>query len=1482
MKKKKVISALLAAVLISNSGLVGIGPVTAAGSVNLARGKTVAVSSEESENPKANAVDGDHSTRWATPQNKGANEYIEINLDGAKPVQQIQIYFEKSDAEQNILEYQVELEENGAYKVVHTKSEKAKQEEIIQLDSVHMATKVKVKILNVKQEGWVNVGINEIEVYSEKIENADATENKNHMLNATMTASSSETNQLTPDKVKDGNTDRASRWSSVYENPTTNIWLNAAFAKLTSVKEIQIQLLDRDVAPMPSNVKSFDIKYKDKNGEEKLLQTYTNTASGEGYKKDLVIRLDQPIEAKSLKLCNFVTKECEYNNVGIIEMRVFSNDQVAAGASLEDVVAQITGGEVTADAAAFTLPTVPEGFQIESNGADFEQLVGAAKEDGTIPVIHPLTDKTVKVSFNVTEEKTGKTKNTGDLDFVVKGRQTQADGKNAKPVVIPEIQEWYSDSTEKAAVESLTAVTYDNAALKTVVDEFVKDYEDFTGIKLTPEQGGAKANAFNFSMQAPDALLGEEGYTMDIQADRINVASESTTGNMFGMQTILQMYKENTTEYPVGQMRDYPRYQTRGLLLDVARKPVSLEMMKEFTRTMRYYKMNDFQAHLSDNYIWLEDYGYLTTEKEAFKAYEAFRLESSLKNKDGLSPTAEDYSISKADFKKFILDERAVGMNIVPEIDVPAHATSFTKVWPELMVTNGTGLTAGRPLIDHFDIRKPEAVKKIKEIFDDYTKDANKTFDSETVVHIGADEFVSGATAYRKFVNEIVPYVKKTNPVRMWGGLTWIKDGQTEIQESAIKDVEMNLWSSDWADGIEMYNMGYKLINTIDNYGYMVPNGNLGRANAYGDLLNVSRVFSSFKPNSVRVKNGAYKEIPSGDDQMLGAAFAIWSDNIDKKASGLTESDLYWRFFDAMPFYAEKTWAATGQEKGSAETLAALAQKKGTGPNTNPYYQEEKIGSSYAEYTFNGNLKDSSQNQRNLTAGENAEVKDGALQLKEGKSYVTSPLEQLGNGNALSFDITLENEAKPGEILFEEDAPYGTHDIRIMEDGNLGFTRELYEYKFDYKIPAGKKVNLRIAVTQQKAELFVNGEFVSAATGRFFHNDMVKKDRITNATFALPLERIGSKTKAIAAKIDNVRITSADMYNKAAWTGQTNSETPNLGSEGQLWQAFDNNAGTRWHSDWKGTTGTVETVNGTPGTLEEIWAEITFDQPYEINQFSFTPRTDTPSGYVTKASLMVKNTADGQWKEIATNQEFENNGKRKVFDFELQEVAAVKFIAKQSSDGWVAVSEFDIARTGEPGETPEQPEPPKETAETVLEKVKEQNGIPNTIEKDVKQFVLPEVPDGYTIAITAANPEGIVSLEDASITTPKEDTEVTLTITVTGADGDTASGDFVVTFKGSGETPDPENPDPEKPDPENPDPENPDPENPNPDKPNPDQPGGDSNGGNKPDGNKPSGNTSTTNKPVKTGDSFQMTWIVLGIISGTVIVALRKKRKRNV
>ncbi|WP_461810970.1 InlB B-repeat-containing protein, partial [Faecalimonas sp.] len=1292
MKKKQVVSGLLSAAMVMNVALVDMGPVQAATKTNLALGCSAVASNVEDDNHAAGkAVDGKKETWWGTAQNKNTNENIEVSLKKPTMVKQVKVFFERSDAESNIKKFKVELKKlDGTYHIIKEDNDenKAKQEITIDVGEPVEATKVKVTVMEADggTNGWKNIGIKEIEVYGEE-KDVEAAENTNHMRTAKkIEASTQEASTLGTDKLNDGKYGRQNRWAS-QENTYENQWVKAELAKPTMVKEMKVKLFNRDVAPSPSNVKGFNLKYTDINGVEKTVKVNNEKETGkEGYKTDLVYRFAEPVCITKIELKDFdvLVKDASsngYNNISIEELELYSNEQSQTPSenTLDGVIAGLKGGSVEKNVTQFVLPQVPEGFTIKINGADFEQIIA---KDGKVQ--HPLTDKLVKVSFEVSDNK-GNSKVTGDYDYAVKGLHEKVEGKNAKPVVIPEIQEWYSNSDKKVSTDSLTKVVYNDAKLKPIVDEFVKDYKDFSGKTLTVSTGTAQANAFNFTLQAPDELLGEEGYKMDIEEDRINVNSVSITGNMYGMQTILQMYKENAKEYKVGQMRDYPRYQTRGLLLDVARKPVSLEMMKEITRTMRYYKMNDFQAHLSDNYIFLEQYGKGEQENESFKAYEAFRLESSLKNAKGESPTAKDYSISKEEFKKFIQEERALGMKVVPEIDVPAHATSFTKVWPELMVKNQvSSLNRNRPLVDHFDLTNPAATKKIEEIFDDYTKGANPTFDGETTVHIGADEFLYSYKDYRKFVNEFVPYVKETNPVRMWGGLTWIKDNPvTQIQPEAIKNVEMNLWSKDWADGKEMYDMGYKLINTIDSYGYMVPNGNFNKG-AYGDLLNVNSVFNNFDPNRVIMKNGQAYSVPSGDDQMLGAAFAIWSDNIDKSASGLTESDLYWRFFDALPFYAEKTWAATGKEKETADKLAKLAQDKGTGPNTNPYYQENKKGDNYAEYKFEENLNDTSENKRNLEKGKNAEVENGKLHLKDKESYVTSPIEQLGNGNALSFDIKLDKPSKSGDILFEETALYGTHDIRVMDNGKLGFTRELYDYYFDYELPVGKQVRIQIVVTQQKAKLYVDGQFVSDAKGRFFHNNMVKKDNISNATFALPLERIGSKTDSIEAEIDNVLVTTApvekDEYNKATWTGTTNSETKNAGAtEGELTKAFDKKANTHWHSNWSGVQDKVEDVNGKKGSHEKIWAEIDFHKGYTINQFSFTPRTDIKSGYVTRASLYVKNSANGEWKLISENQKFANDGSKKTFNFPAQEVFGVKFEATQSSDGWVTVSEFDMA-----------------------------------------------------------------------------------------------------------------------------------------------------------------------------------------------------------
>ena len=1300
------------------------GDVAQARDVNHLIGATASASGREDDSPAldaSKAIDGDRGTRWSSGKTtpvENEETWIAAELKSPAKIQFVDVEFENRGVDvkpSNVCGFEIQYQEPGsdawqsAKAVENKKSGDGYETRVrVTLDKPITAKKLRLTKFNVKSGGteWDGVSVVELEAYTNAQTDAVDTPDVNHVKGAAMDASAFEDEdaRLAPGKAADG--DRGTRWSSGKDAPAQNesTWLVADLAKAAKIGFVDVEFEERSADPKPGNVHRFEIQYQAPGSDVwQSAKAVENKKSGAGYETRMRVTLDQPIIAKKLRLTNFdiLKGGTQWNGVSVVELEAYTNVQ-SVSETLDGVIKKLNKmGEqvVERDVRTLPLPEVPQGFTIELNGADFEQVIGDDRS-----VHHPLEDKVVQVSWKVSKDGTDEEAITNDIAYEVKCAKDQPQGKNAKPTVVPEIQEWFSDSTARVAFDKLRAVTYSDAALKPVVDEFVADYEDFTGVKLSAAQGGARDGAFNFTLAAPadDKLVGDEGYAMTIGSDRIDVAAPKVTGGMYAMQTILQMTKTEADGFPVGEMRDYPRFQVRGFMWDVARKPVSLEMMKTAARTMRYYKMNDFQAHLSDNLIFLKQY---PSEQEAWKAYSAFRLETSVANDQGATPTSSDYAISKEDMRDFIQSERALGMNIVPEIDVPAHAMAFTKIWPELAV-HGEKVPAGHYAIDHFDLRKPESTALIKRIFDDYTKGDAPTFDAGTVVHIGADEVLASGmpkeTLYRNFVNELVPYVKDTNTVRMWGGLTWLDDGKTEIRREAIDGVQMNLWSADWADGVKMYEMGYGLINTIDDFGYMVPNGDGSRANAYGDYLNTNRVFNEFAPERVRVKGGGYKNLPSGDDQMLGAAYAIWNDNIDKSACGLSEADEYARFFDAMPFYAEKTWAPTGKEKGSADNLRALVAKTGDAPRVNPYSKADKTGDTYAEYKFD-DLKDASANARDLQQGKNAKAESGKLVLAGGESYVTSPLAKVAPGSELSFDIELTRPACPGDILFEADAPYGTLDIRVMDDGRLGFTRELYDYYFDYKLPVGKKVNIRIATKaidamrpggnadggMEATALYVDGELVGRATGRFLDAGMVKKDGIENATLTLPLQRIGSETNAIAAKIDNVRVAptasgeAVDKYNKAEWKGRTNSETrEGEGNGGLLTHAFDGDASTIWHSNWNKGTFTEQNVNGSLTATPMIWAEIDFGKAHEINQFSFTPRSDVDSGRITKATLKVKATKDGAYETVATDQAFANDGKKKTFAFDTRDVYGVRLEVTDANlhggNKYIAVSEFDI------------------------------------------------------------------------------------------------------------------------------------------------------------------------------------------------------------
>lgn len=70
----------------------------------------------------------------------------------------------------------------------------------------------------------------------------------------------------------------------------------------------------------------------------------------------------------------------------------------------------------------------------------------------------------------------------------------------------------------------------------------------------------------------------------------------------------------------------------RGLIQDVGRKTFTLDYLKQLAKVLSWYKLNDFQVHLNDNYIQLEQYKNVNGEdRRLIDPYSAFRLESDIK-----------------------------------------------------------------------------------------------------------------------------------------------------------------------------------------------------------------------------------------------------------------------------------------------------------------------------------------------------------------------------------------------------------------------------------------------------------------------------------------------------------------------------------------------------------------------------------------------------------------------------------------------------------------------------------------------------------------------------------------------------------------------------------------------------------------------------------------------------------------------------------
>ena len=638
--------------------------------------------------------------------------------------------------------------------------------------------------------------------------------------------------------------------------------------------------------------------------------------------------------------------------------------------------------------------------------------------------------------------------------------------QNPCPQVIPALQQWTGGKGTLAlpAQGSIVINTADKDVLYDAATILAQDLKELLGWEYAIRIGKVKNNEIYLSLSKPDEQLGEEGYVLRI-ANRVNVEAPTVKGVFWGTRTLLQMLYHQKAKLAKGTTRDWPEFPNRGFMLDVGRKFFTLDYLKEQIKVLSFYKMNEFQIHLNDN-------GFPQFfDNDWNKTYAAFRLES--ERFPGL--TAKDGSYTKKEFTELQRMGMAYGVNIIPEIDIPAHSLAFTHYKPEIG-TQEYGM-------DHLDLYKEETYKFVDALLDEYLSGEEPVFIGPDV-HIGTDEYnKKEAEQYRYFTDRYLKYVASYGKTpRMWGGLKWLP-GKTPVQ---AEGVTVNAWSFDWVDPEVSIKEGYKLINTCDTYLYIVPG-----AGYYREFLDHQWLYEKWTPWMMNRK----QTLPVGTPGVLGGMFAVWNDQC---GNGISQQDVHYRSFPAIQVMAERMWKGDNQQEVPFSEFEALCKTMPEAPGVNLL---GRIGEETSLLTEEATLS--------------------------GKECIETSLQEVGYPYAVSFSICPDEKPNISGVLFK--GPHSTVYTNWENTGRIAFTRDGYEFAFgSFILPVDQWTDITIKGDWKGTSLYVNGKLQERLEGRKKRVYNPKYNRLESMpiqeTLVFPLQYIGDKINGFKGKLKNVKV----------------------------------------------------------------------------------------------------------------------------------------------------------------------------------------------------------------------------------------------------------------------------------------------------------------------------------------------------------------------
>lgn len=438
--------------------------------------------------------------------------------------------------------------------------------------------------------------------------------------------------------------------------------------------------------------------------------------------------------------------------------------------------------------------------------------------------------------------------------------------------------------------------------LKYIKLEFKKRFE------LNVEEKKSEAK-LHLTIQ-PTLNMNNEAYKLSITPDSIHITASDQKGLFYGAQTLLQLMKASKKNGEISltcqEIKDQPRFLWRSYMLDEARHFFGKQEVLRLLDVMAMLKMNVFHWHLTDDAGWrieIKKYPKLTEIGSKRTDTETGTWGS---GKTAGKPHSGFYT--QKEIKEILRYAQARHIKIVPEIEMPGHASASVASYPWLG-TKKEKIEVPVKFGKHYqiyDVIDPKVKKFLKEV----VSEVIDLFETD-VIHIGGDEVRfnhweedADMVAYKKakgfnsfmdiqieFTNMMSRFIESKGASMMgWNEILGknLHKGEIRFDEVSTKiapNVVVQFWKGDLNELSNAAKNGYKLVNSFHLYTYLdYSYKNISLKKAY-----------SFNPIPKGLKKEYHKNI-------IGSGSQMWTEWTPKA------KDMERQTFPRLAAYAEVGW----------------------------------------------------------------------------------------------------------------------------------------------------------------------------------------------------------------------------------------------------------------------------------------------------------------------------------------------------------------------------------------------------------------------------------------------------------------------------------------------------------------------------------------------------------------------------------------------